>query len=193
MENKNQGAVMADKSKTRADGDAIDSKAFEILVREHHRRWLAYALSLVTKPTQAEDLVQEALLVAYRKLDSFDTSHNFSNWVRGIIKNKYYEMVRKENCFVLDEKQIESLDHAHSFWDTYDADEINPFQILKKCIEKLPELLHQSIDTFYMQELTYAESATVLECNEATLRKRMQRGREELGKCMKAAYKEDES
>jgi DNA-directed RNA polymerase specialized sigma24 family protein len=45
---------------------AVDAKAFEILVRLHHRRLLAYALALTAREDVAEDLVQDAFLVAHR-------------------------------------------------------------------------------------------------------------------------------
>ena len=49
-----------------------DDRAFEILVREHHRRLLAYALAMVESRATAEDVVQDAFVTAYRKLRTFD-------------------------------------------------------------------------------------------------------------------------
>ncbi|MEO1995058.1 MAG: hypothetical protein ABGZ17_07265 [Planctomycetaceae bacterium] len=44
---------------------AADAKAFEILVRRHHRRLLGYAISIVDDENTARDVVQDAFVVAH--------------------------------------------------------------------------------------------------------------------------------
>ncbi len=53
-----------------------DHRAFEILVRQHHRRLLAYSSALTPDSGLAEDLVQEAFITAFRKLSAFDPSRD---------------------------------------------------------------------------------------------------------------------
>ena len=72
----------------------MDAGGFEELVRLHHRRLLAYALALTRSPHAAEDLVQDALLIAHRDLAKFDSTRDFGAWVRGIVRMKYLEWTR---------------------------------------------------------------------------------------------------
>ena len=96
---------------------ALEPKGFEALVREHHRRLLAYALALTRKNDVAEDLVQDALLVVHRDLTRFDASRDFGAWVRGIIRMKYLEWTRSQRTERLSESQLEELDARHREWD----------------------------------------------------------------------------
>jgi RNA polymerase sigma-70 factor (ECF subfamily) len=161
-----------------------DSKAFEILIIEHHKRLLAYALSITRDGCMAEDIVQDALVVAFRKLDTFDTSRSFSAWVRGIIRNKHLEHLRKKRELLLDENELDSLEACHSAWDSSGKDDCEIFHILSECVKKLPEILLLPIRMFYFVSMNGAEVADSLKCNEATVRKRLQRGRERLSSCI---------
>src|SRR5262245_9639150 len=96
---------------------ALESKGFEALVREHHRRLLAYGLALTRRSDAAEDLVQDALLVAHRDLAKFDASRDFGAWVRGIVRMKYLEWTRSHRTECLSEAQLEELDVRHREWD----------------------------------------------------------------------------
>jgi len=76
------------------NANALDPKGFEALVREHHRRLLAYALALTRRIDVSEDLVQDALLVTHRDLAKFDATRDFGAWARGILRMKYLEWTR---------------------------------------------------------------------------------------------------
>src|SRR5438093_10859900 len=95
----------------------VDARAFEILVRLHHRRLIAYALSLTRRNDVAEDIVQEAFLVAYRDLSKFDPTRDFTAWVRGIVRMKYLEWTRSNRTQVLDGSLIDSIEEQHKSWD----------------------------------------------------------------------------
>ena len=92
----------------------IESKSFEILVREHHRRLLTYAQSLIHDAVSAEDVVQEAFVTAYRKMDTFDAGRDFGVWVRGIIRFKALEWRRGRGEQPLDDAVLERLDQRQA-------------------------------------------------------------------------------
>ncbi len=165
---------------------AIDSRSFEILVREYHRRVLAYALSLVRNKTIAEDLVQDAFVTAYRKLDTFDPSCSFGAWIRGITRNKYLEWRKARREVPLDEAALDALDATHLSWDEA-AQEGKPdvFTMVEDCLARLSELLHRTIHLYYFEGRSCRDIAKNLDSEEATVRQRLQRGREMLGTCIK--------
>ena len=167
-------------------------KAFEILVTEHHRRLLAYALSLTRSEAEAKDLVQEALLTAYRKLDTFDGTRSFPAWLRGIIRFKYLNALRSRGMEVpWDPQELYTLDQAHRYWDRAENYPGELFQALSDCLGKLPELLKAPLHLFYFERVSGTEMAGRLACNEATLRKRLERGRSWLGSCIQATLAGD--
>ena len=163
----------------------IDAKAFEILVREHHRRTMAFALSLVNNPSVAEDLVQDGFVTAYRKLDSFDGSRDFGAWVRGIVRNKYREWARAQKEMPLEPEVLDALDRQHGIWHEAASGPGELLASLRECIGKLPDAIRQTVDAFYMEQLSGRETATRLSIEEAVVRKRLQRARKSLGLCIR--------
>jgi len=165
--------------------NTADVKAFEILVRQYHRRLLAYATTLTRQEAGAEDLVQDAFVTAYQNLAKFDTSRDFGAWVRGIIKNKYYEWMRSRRESLLDEHILDAIDRQHQRWDrAIEKGSLNPLRALQYCITKLSAVLRQAVDLFYLKRQPCAAIATHLETSEASIKKRLQRARENLAKCV---------
>ena len=163
---------------------AMDSQAFEALVRQHHRRLLGYALALVPVRQVAEDLVQETFLTAYRERSRFETDRDFGAWARGILRNKYREWARRQREIPTDAATLNAIDEQHALWDRVEAAPGELLGALQDCIRKLPEVLRQVVDLFYMQRKPGAEVASNVSCDAATVRKRLQRAREQLAACV---------
>lgn len=165
---------------------ALETKAFEILVRRHHRRLLAYAISIVGDENTARDVVQDSFVVAHRRLSDFDTGKDFAAWMRGIVRNRCREVYRAERRLVLVEANIlDTIEQQHQSWDSHEADHDGcVMRALHACIGKLPQLLQQVVNLFYLQRLSGAEVATRTGAEEPTVRKRLQRARQTLGDCI---------
>ena len=58
--------------------------AFEILARENARMLTVYLRSIVCDDSTVDDLFQEAMVVAWKRLDECDLSKPFGPWLRGI-------------------------------------------------------------------------------------------------------------
>lgn len=161
------------------------SKSFEILVRQHHRRLLAYALSILGDEHAARDVVQDAFVTAYQTLDKFDASKDFGAWVRGILRNKCHEWRRTRNFVAVDEELLEVIDHQHREWDALEAETGGQVMAaLQTCLPKLSHPLSQVVDLFYMNRFSGKDVASEIGEEEATVRKRLQRARKQLGECI---------
>ena len=165
---------------------ASGTKAFEILVRRHHRRLLGYAISILGDENTARDVVQDAFVVAHRRLDDFDTSSDFGAWMRGIVRNRCHEVHRAESRLVLVETStLEAVEQQHQDWDVSEAEHNRcVLRALHGCLAKLPEPLLQVVNLFYMQMLSGAEVAHRIGREQATIRKRLQRARQNLSDCI---------
>jgi RNA polymerase sigma factor (sigma-70 family) len=159
--------------------------AFGLLVRQHHRALLAYGRAL--NANAGADLVQEALLVAYRRLEHFDPQGDFAAWVRGIIRNKWRDYCRSLHEQPLDEDQLATIEAQHATWAhaVAEARERNPlFSKLEHCLAKLPDPLRQVVDSCYYQAHTSEEAATELGLSPVSIRKRLERARSALRDCL---------
>src|SRR5215475_2845348 len=64
-----------------------DESAFEVLYNLHKRRVYSLCLRMVSNPTQAEDLAQEAFLQLFRKIATFRGESAFSTWLHRMTVN----------------------------------------------------------------------------------------------------------
>src|SRR5260221_6111091 len=164
---------------------ALEPKGFEALVREHHRRLLAYGLALTRRNEVAEDLVQDALLIAHRDLGKFDADRDFGAWVRGIVRMKYLEWTRSHRTERMSESQLEELDARHRDWDrAAEESRGDDLEALRRCREELGEHIADTLDLYYSDRHSCAEIAARLNVTEVVVRKRLQRARDVLGDCL---------
>jgi RNA polymerase sigma-70 factor (ECF subfamily) len=73
---------------------AGDKDAFRVLVERHSRLVFGVAYRLTGNETDADDVVQETFLRAYRRLDQFEDRANFGSWLYRIAANCAYDLLR---------------------------------------------------------------------------------------------------
>jgi RNA polymerase sigma-70 factor (ECF subfamily) len=73
---------------------AGDSGAFQTLVERHGRALFRLAYRMTGNPQDAEDVVQDSFLRAYKQLASFDERANFGTWLYRIAANCSIDLVR---------------------------------------------------------------------------------------------------
>src|SRR5205809_2616672 len=71
-----------------------DGEAFRELVERHSREVFRLAFRMTGNEHDAEDVVQETFLKAYRKLPSFEERSQFGSWLYRIAANSAYDLLR---------------------------------------------------------------------------------------------------
>jgi RNA polymerase sigma-70 factor, ECF subfamily len=71
-----------------------DTEAFRALMERHGRGVYRLAYRMTGSPQDAEDVVQEAFLRAYRQLGRFESRANFSTWLHRIAVNCSIDLIR---------------------------------------------------------------------------------------------------
>ena len=163
----------------------FNDKSYEILVREYHRRALAYALSLIPTEDDARDLVQEAFVIAYRNLDKFDQNRDFGSWLRGIVRMKYLELIRQRKRQSVSKEDLEALDAFHAGWDRAVIERnASALDALQFCLGKLQNSARSLVDAYYFENLRGQAIAARLGITEEAVWKRMERIRQVLLTCV---------
>jgi RNA polymerase sigma-70 factor (ECF subfamily) len=85
------GGEAADVARARAGDEA----AFQGLVERHSRALFRLAYRMTGNEPDAEDVVQEALLKAFRQLDRFEGRSSFGSWLHRIAANCAYDALRR--------------------------------------------------------------------------------------------------
>jgi RNA polymerase sigma-70 factor len=168
------------------EGPARESEDdFAALVRAHHRDLLVYAMALTRDAATARDIVQEAFIVAYQKREVFDVTRDFATWMRGIVRNKWREWLRKNRRYDLGDHELARLDADLAAWQATRArGEHSLFDALEACLAKLPTTLREAVEAYYYEGRSGEETAAHLQVAPAAVRKRLQRARNLLKECL---------
>jgi len=166
---------------------------FTALVKLHHSDLLVYGQALARDSATARDIVQEAFIVAYEKVHTFDVTRDFATWMRGIVRNKWREWLRKNKKYDLSDNEVARIDADVAAWQANHAAAGSPlFSALEDCLDKLPETLRETVDAFYYEGRTGDEVSEVLGVAPAAIRKRLQRARTLLKQCLDSKLEPEE-
>jgi RNA polymerase sigma-70 factor (ECF subfamily) len=169
---------------------AAPSKAdFEREVMPHLRLLYGVALRMTRAEGDAEDLVQETLLRAYRFWDGFEAGTNCKAWLLRILtnsfRNRYREREREQEIL----GEVESCDaHLGQFQghNPRDAESALFGRMLSRDVEKalgaLPTEFRLPVILADLEDLSYKEIADVMGCPAGTVMSRLYRGRKLLQK-----------
>ncbi|MHB0959508.1 MAG: RNA polymerase sigma factor [Pirellulaceae bacterium] len=160
-------------------------KLFETLVREHADMLIIYLRSALGDVSDVDDLFQETMVVAWRRLDDFDHTRPFGSWLRGIAKKLLQAHHRKEiqrRCTpaTLDRLETRLAQLSRHPGDTWKE----KLDILRGCVQGLPEHYHAVVVRRYFQEQAIEQLSRALGLSGAAVKKRLQRARALVLECM---------
>ena len=165
--------------------DPADPDQFSQLVEDHHRELTVYALAMTRDPNTAREIVQDAFVVAYEKIATFDVTRDFAAWMRGIVRNKWREWLRKHSRPEIPEDDLAAIDAAVAGWQERRVNgQSQVFDALERCLDRLPDTLREAVDACYYRGETSDEAADRLGVAPAAIRKRLQRARILLRDCV---------
>src|SRR5258707_5207376 len=75
-----------------------DSEAFRALVEQHSRSAFRLAFRMTGNEQDAEDVVQESFIKAYRQLGRFESRANFGTWLYRIVANCSVDLMRSKQA-----------------------------------------------------------------------------------------------
>ena len=166
-------------------------REFEALALPHLDGLYAAALRLTKNPRDAEDLVQDAVLRAFRFFDKFERGTNIKAWLYKILTNTFINRYRrntKERNIVEDER--DSVQDRLVSRDSADAAE-NPERAyldrmlsddVLKALDSVPVDFRLAVILADLQDFSYKEIADILDVPVGTVMSRLFRGRRILQK-----------
>ena len=161
------------------------------------------AMRLTRNQADAEDLVQDAALLAHRAFASFMPGTNFRAWFFRILINSYYSRRRREKSRPVTSDLDDTPDlyiYARSGEAGFPTQGPDPAaQLLEAlgterivgAIGRLPEEYRIVSTLYFIEDLSYEEIAHVVECPVGTVRSRLHRGRKMLQKALWQVAEED--
>ena len=148
---------------------------------------------MTRNPADAEDLVQEAMLRAYRAFARFEAGTNLKAWLFRILTNAYINTYRKKQREPLkvSQEEVQDFDLYRELKDHDPELSRTPEDIVLEglvdsdiieAIDDLPEQFRMAVVLSDVEGFTYAEMAEIMEVPLGTVMSRLHRGRKALQK-----------
>ena len=151
------------------------------------------ALRMTRNPADAEDLVQETMLRAYRSFDRFEAGTNLKAWLFRIMTNAYINTYRKKQREPrkVSADEIEDFDLYQELKSHDPQWEMTPENMVLnslvdtdiiEAIDDLPEQFRLAVVLSDIEGFSYAEMAEIMDVPLGTVMSRLHRGRKALQK-----------
>lgn len=144
-----------------------------------------FGLRLTADPNDAEDLVQDTIVKAYRFFSSYEKGTNAKAWLFRILKNSYINNYRRKSK----KPQEVDYDEVATFYETIRAERTETSDLedkmfrdlidddLSRALNSIPEDFRTVVLLCDVEDFTYEEIANMLDVPIGTIRSRLHRGR----------------
>ena len=160
---------------------------FEILVRENADSLTVFLRAAVADHAAVDDLFQETMLIAWRKIGEYDRTRPFGAWLRGIARRlvlAHYRGAAREVA-ISNEQALDHLDRRMAQVDRQPGDTLDEkIAALRDCVERLDPLYQEPLDLHYRNRRTTEWIADHLATSKDAIQKRLQRARAQLAECL---------
>jgi RNA polymerase sigma-70 factor (ECF subfamily) len=169
-----------------------DLEAFEALVQRHQHRLVHFARLMVSNPSDAEDVAQEALLRAYRSLGQFRGQSAFKTWLYQIATNVARTQLAKRRDRHEVQPPVPSSDAPDQPpREVASGEDVERRVIahdqLRRALADLPDDWREAVVLRDIEGLEYREIADLLGIPMGTVESRIFRGRQGLKRMLKGA------
>lgn len=175
-------------------GDGVLRQDFEALTLRYLDSLYHFAMLLTRERHQAEDLVQETYLRAYRFYNRYECGTNYKAWLytmmRNIFINGFHQRAREISLSDMDEVREEGEESYEVPWGGFTSDrsvlEKGIFRAdIEKALSDLPERLRAVVILKDIEGFDYKEIARILGCPVGTVMSRLWRSRNFLKRSLK--------
>jgi RNA polymerase sigma-70 factor, ECF subfamily len=140
----------------------------------------AFALSLTGNSTRADDLVQDTVLRAWSKHNSFQSGTNLNAWLFTILRNSFFSEHRKRA------REVEDSDGAYAAQLKTVPDQMDNLHVqdLRAALERLVPEQREALLLVGAEGLSYEETAAICGTAVGTIKSRVNRARTRLAELM---------
>ena len=156
-----------------------DRKAQYEIYKLYYKAMYNTAIRILGSPVEAEDVMQESFLDAFRKIGSYVEKATFGAWLKRIVINNSIDVLKGRQSFEsIHDKEIEIEDEP--------IDE-NPIEILsyktdniRKSIESLPDRYRIILSLYLLEGYDHEEISKILNMNHGAVRTKYSRAKQKL-------------
>jgi len=158
-----------------------DDSAFRELYMLYSKPMFNASMRILNNRDEAEDVLQESFVAAFRHIRSFEEKGSFGSWLKRIVINKSLDALKKQkqNFVQVDELNIAEEETEEETGIEYDA------VALQKAIDRLPDGYRVILTLFLFEDYSHRMIAEKLGISESTSKSQYLRARKKLGAYLK--------
>ena len=163
-----------------------DSRSQYRLYKLYSKAMYNICIRMVSNKIDAEDVLQDAFVAAFKNLDRYRGNSSFGTWLKRIVINKCIDFLRRNRSLILDEMTEKVVDKS-----TMDEGipELDP-ELVHMAIKELPEGARVVFNLFCMEGYRHKEIAETLDISESTSKSQYLRARTLLQEKLKSTLYE---
>ncbi len=155
------------------------------LYRQYCDGMLIVALRFVKDTMEAEDIVQEAFIKAFSRLDQYRAEVSFGAWLKRIVVNRCIDVLKskKQRLIELEEHHLNVIDAKDE--NEWLVDDDITIEDVKTAIEELPEKYRYVVMLYLIEGYDHSEISEILNISEVASRTQLSRGKQKLQTVLK--------
>lgn len=157
-----------------------NAKAQFQLYKLYYKPMYSICLRIINNETEAEDVMQEAFLNAFKKIDTYKGEVSFGAWLKKIIINRSLDVLKKRKVKFeeINEKTNQIADYQ------MDIKEVN-VQLIKDAIQKLPDGYRVVLSLYLIEGYDHEEISEILGISNSNSRTQFLRAKNKLRELLK--------
>lgn len=168
---------------------AGDRLAFKELYTCYSKAMFNTCFRLLEDITEAEDVLQDSFIEAFRNIKAFEYRTTFGGWLKQICINRSINQLKKRKVILVD---IDNTSvHNHTEAAVIDEAEIQfKVESVKKAIQQLPDGYRTVLNLYLLEGYDHQEIAEILNVAESTTRSQYIRAKQKLVQILNTAYEQ---
>lgn len=159
---------------------AGDQKAQFQIYKLYYKAMYNTSLRIVNDSMEAEDIMQEAFLSAFEKIQTYSGTVSFGAWLKKIVINRSLDSLsRKKAIFEDIESHIGISDNSQDEIKRYEEIDTQVDEV-KKAIERLPDGYRIILSLYLLEGYDHDEIAEILSISSSTSRSQLSRAKQKL-------------
>ncbi|MGB8190751.1 MAG: RNA polymerase sigma factor [Chitinophagaceae bacterium] len=156
-----------------------DARSYETLYQQYAKAMYNTSLRIVNNAGDAEDVLQEAFMDAFRFLNDFNYKSTFGAWLKRIVINKSINVLRKRRLDLVDIDTTAAPDLPNE--EVLDEENIQlKVGEVKKAVTLLPNGYRTVLTLYLFEGYDHEEIAEILRISESTVRTQYHRAKHKL-------------
>lgn len=177
-----------------------EQKGFSYLYESTYREKYYIAIKYMKNEAEADDVLQDAYIKAWERLDSLKEAEKFSAWLGQIVAHTALDALKKKEPLSFTDLKTEDAESEELFYEPADEKiegqpelaytEKERSEILGHMLDSLSDVQRLCMMMYYIEEMSIHEIAEILECSENTVKSRLNYGRKNMQKAAVKLEKE---